>query len=107
VNRFFFADVFKPAGGLRAPARVALAAFAGSGVLHEYLFAVATGRLRGYQVAFFLAQGVAVSATLRLRPRGLGALVGVAATLAFNLATSVLFFDDIDAVVPFYDRRAG
>ena len=85
-----------------------LVVFAASAAIHEYLFAVALGRVEGYQSAFFLAQGVAAALTMRLRPRGPAAAVGIAATLAFNLATSVLFFASVDGMVPFYDRsRSG
>ena len=104
AGRFFDLDVFRPAGGLRAPARAALATFVASAAVHEYLFAVPLGRVQGYQTAFFLTQGLASWATRRVRPRGPAASAGVAATLAFNLATSALFFASVGAVLPFYRR---
>jgi hypothetical protein len=63
------------------------------------------GRIEGYQTAFFLIQGVAAAATLRARPTGPVAAVWVVATLAFNLATSALFFASIDEVMPFYSSH--
>jgi hypothetical protein len=108
VGQFFHEDVFKAIGGFRAPGRAMLVVFAASAAIHEYLFTVALGRVEGYQSAFFLTQGVAAALTMRLRPRGLAAAVGIAATLAFNLATSALFFASVDGMVPFYDRnRSG
>jgi hypothetical protein len=104
VQQFFFEDIFKPAGGLRAPIRATLLVFAVSAAVHEYIFTVAIGRVQGYQVAFFLLQGLAVVATLRVRPRGWRAAPWIAGTLAFNLATSVLFFASMAGVVPFYAR---
>ena len=56
-------------------------------------------------MAFFLIQGVAVALTARLDPKGWWRAVGIAATLAFNLATGTLFFASMDEVVPFYQRR--
>ncbi len=59
----------------------------------------------GTQLAFFLLQGLAVAVTLRLRPRGAAAVVCWAGTLAFNLATSVVFLADWDEVTggKYYD----
>ena len=105
VQQFFFEDVFKPAGGLRSPIRATFLVFAVSGAVHEYIFTVAIGRVRGYQVAFFLLEGAAVAATLRVRPRGWRTAPWVAGTLAFNLAASALFFASLGEVVPFYAAR--
>jgi hypothetical protein len=102
VQQFFYENVFKPAGGLRAPVRATLLVFALSAVIHEYVFGIAIGRVQGYQTLFFLLQGVAVVATLRFKPRGAWALPWVAATLAFNLATGVLFFASMNGLLPFY-----
>jgi hypothetical protein len=106
AQQFLYEDVFKPCGGLRAPVRAALATFAVSGLVHEYLFDVASGRVRGYQTAFFLVQGLAVAATLGVKPpEGWRRAPWVAATFAFNLATGVLFFTCLNDVIPFYQRR--
>jgi hypothetical protein len=98
-------DVFRTLGELRAPVRATLGTFAVSAALHEYLFDLAVGRVQGYQAAFFLVQGLAVAATRKARPRGWQAAPWVAGTVAFNLATSALFFASLDEVVPFYARR--
>lgn len=104
MQQFFYEDVFKPAGGLRAPVRATLLTFAVSAALHEYIFGVALGRVEGYQTAFFLLQGVAVAATARAKPRGWGAAVWAACTWAFLLASSVLFFASMNEVVPLFSR---
>jgi hypothetical protein len=105
--QFFYEDIFRPAGGLRSPVRAALVTFVVSGLLHEYIFVATLGRVRGLQSAFFLAQGLAVAATLRARPSGWRKPAWRAATYAFMLTSSVLFFECIDDVVPFYSTRAG
>ena len=73
--------------------------FAVSGLLHEYLFTVAVGRVQGFQLAFFLVQGAAVALTLRAKPNR---IVGVGATFTFNALTSILFFASVEGVLPFY-----
>ena len=105
AQQFFLEDVFKPLGGLRRPIAGTLATFAFSGLFHEYLFAVTIERIQGYQMAFFLVQGLAVALTAKVDPKGWWRVVAIAATLAFNLATGTLFFASIDEVVPFYQRR--
>ena len=82
-----------------------MATFLVSALGHEYIFSTAAGRLQGYQTAFFLLQGLVVAATLRVRPRGWRAVAWGTGTLAFNLASSVLFFASLDEVLPFYTRR--
>jgi hypothetical protein len=104
AGQFLYEDVFKRAGGLRAPARATLVTFAVSAIVHEYLFSIAIGRVEGFQTAFFIVQGIATAATQRLRPHGPLAALALAATLAFNVVTSLLFFAGMDGVVPFYCR---
>jgi hypothetical protein len=105
AQQFFLEDVFKPIGGIRRPIRGTMATFLVSGLIHEYLFIISVGRVRGYQVAFFLIQGVAVVLTMGLQPRGWWRALGIASTITFNLATGTLFFASIDEVAPFYARR--
>jgi hypothetical protein len=108
VQQFFYEDLFKPLGGLRSPVRATLLTFVVSAVIHEYVFDIAVGRLQGYQTMFFLLQGCAVAATAGIKPRGRRAIPWIAGTLAFNLATSALFFASLDEVLPFYaDRSPG
>jgi hypothetical protein len=104
MQQFFWEDVVKPAGGLRAPIRTTLLVFTLSAILHEYLFGIAIGSVQGYQTAFFLLQGVAVAATARIKPTGWRAAPWPAGTLVFNLLSSVLFFASMNGLVPFYSR---
>ena len=106
VHQALWEDVFVPAGGRRRPVVGALLVFVVSAAVHEYVFAVPVGRVQGYQTAFFLLQGIAVAATMRMRPRGWAAAAAVAMTFAFNLATGVLFFASVNGVVPFYQNAA-
>jgi D-alanyl-lipoteichoic acid acyltransferase DltB (MBOAT superfamily) len=104
MNQFLWKHVFKPTGRVRSAVWATMAVFAVSGVLHEYVFGVAVGRVQGYQMAFFLLQGAAVAATLRAKLRGWRVPAGCAGTLGFNLLSSVLFFGSVQGVVPFYSR---
>ena len=100
VGEFLREDVFRPMGGRRRPLMATLVAFAVSGIVHEYMFTVAHGRVQGYQLAFFSLQGVATVLTLRMKP---SASLGVAGTFAFNALTSIFFFASFEGVVSFYD----
>jgi hypothetical protein len=104
AQQFFHEDIFKRWGGARFPLRVTFATFVLSALVHEYVFAMILGRIQGYQTAFFLLQGLAVLATLRIRPKGWKKWPWRAATFAFNTVTSVLFFASVDGFVPFYSR---
>jgi len=102
AHQFLEEYAFKPAGGLRKPIRATLITFGISGIVHEYVFGIAAGRIQGWQFLFFIVQGVAVIATMRIRPKGRLVLLCVAATFVFNMASSVLFFVSVNRVVPFY-----
>ena len=105
AQQFFYEDVFKRAGAYQSPVLAALATFAVSALVHEYVFGVTLRRFQGYQTAFFLLQGLAVAATVRLRPaRGSRTWLWICATWIFNLATSVFFFASVNGVVPFYSQ---
>jgi hypothetical protein len=93
-------DLFHPIGGRRHPVLAMLAVFVFSGLIHEYLFAAALGRVQGFQLAFFFVQGAAVALTLRVKP---GREVGVGFTFVFNALTSIPFFASVHGVVPFYE----
>ena len=71
----------------------------------KYVFGIATGRVQGCQLLFFVLQGIAVTVTLRFRPRGWLQPFSILATIAFNLVTSVLFFQSVQALFPFYSPR--
>jgi hypothetical protein len=106
AQQFLYEHVFKPSGGRRFPLRGVMITFFVSAIIHEYVFDMAVGRVQGYQAAFFAIQGVAVAATLRVRPDGWRAFPWVSGTFAFNLATGVLFFASVGEVLPFYASRA-
>ncbi len=102
-QQYFHENVFKRAGGRRSPVAVTILIFLLSGLMHEYVFGIAIGRVQGFQTAFFLTQGIAVAATLRVKPRGRPAVLAwTGATLAFNLVTSLLFFLSFHAIVRLY-----
>lgn len=103
--QFLYHDVFKAFNGPRFPLLGTLATFGVSGLIHEYVFDLAAGRVQGYQLVFFTMQGVAVIATGRLRPTGWRAIACNLATIAFLLATGALFFASMNECVPFYVRR--
>lgn len=105
AGRFMHDYIFVPAGGLRHPRRAVLAAFAINGLVHEYVLGIAAGRVLGLAFAFFLVQGLATAATMRLRPSGWARALGIVLTLIFNLAASVLLMACVDAVLPFYAQR--
>lgn len=105
AQHFFHEYVFLPAGGRRNPVRATLLTFVISGLIHEYVFGIATGRLQGWQLLFFSIQGVATVITSRWRARGWLCFPLFIGTLAFNLATSTLFFISVNEVVPFYIPR--
>ena len=106
LRLFFQENVFRYAGHWRSPARATLTVFVISGLLHEYAFSLAAGRLQGYQTGFFLLQMIAVVATLRLRVSGASAVFSAIATVGFLLTSSILFFLSLHGVVPFYTYLA-
>lgn len=105
AQQFFYEDVFKWAGMHKSPARAVLATFAVSALVHEYVFGILLGRVQGYQTLFFLLQGLAVVATMRLQPQHWRVWPSIGATWIFNLTTSVLFFASVNGVFPFYSRE--
>lgn len=102
INQFLFEDIARPLAARGRRALGVMAAFAVSAGLHEYAASVAAGRVQGYQAAFFMFHGVAMLATARLEPKGGWAVAGIAATLAFGLATSVVFFASIAEFAPWW-----
>jgi len=102
IGQFLYEDVFKRVGGRRAPVRATLLVFALSGLIHEYAFGIVTQKLQGYQMAFFMIQGLAVVATQSIKPQGRSAVLWTISTIAFNLATSVLFFASLNQFWPYW-----
>ena len=103
--QLFYEDVFKPIGGLHRPVMATLLTFAASGIIHEYVFDIPARRILGWQMVFFMVQGLAALATIRIKPRGWRAAVCVMLTFAFNLSTGVLFFKCMNQAAPFYSGR--
>ena len=106
IGQFLYEDVFKWVGGRRAPVRATLIVFAISGLIHEYAFGIVTQRLQGYQMAFFMVQGVAVVATQRVKPKGSRTVLWIVGTIAFNLVTSMLFFASLNQIWPYWSAGA-
>lgn len=104
AQQFLYEDIFKPAGGLKAPRRATIVTFIVSALVHEYLFSITLARVQGYQTVFFLLQGLAVAATVRLRPAISLFWPALAATWIFNLLASVFFLASISYIFPFYSR---
>ena len=104
VQQFFWQNVFAFKRSRHAPIATMISIFGLSALLHEWLFLAAVGRFQGYQIAFFLVQGLAAASTARVKVQGKQVVLWVIGTLAFNLVTSVLFFACIHAVTPFYSR---
>lgn len=102
IQQFLHENVFKPLGGRRQPVAATLLVFFVSGLIHEYLFSLAAGHFQGYQITFFMVQGLAVAATLRIKPRGWTIFPWIAATLVFNIATGTLFLASFHQILPLY-----
>lgn len=106
AHEFLNEYVFKPAGGLRHPVRAMLITFGISGLAHEYVFGIAAGRVQGWQLLFFLLQGVAAVANMNVKPKGRVLPICVVGVWVFNLASSVLLFASVNQIVPFYSTPA-
>jgi hypothetical protein len=113
IHDWLYRNVFRATGGRRTPIRSLLLVFLVSGLLHEVMFALATSRPTGYQLAFFAIQGPAALASGRLerlaRRGGIaGKVAAHGATILFVAVTSVLFFDGVSKVFPFvYASRSS
>ncbi|MCZ6850843.1 MAG: MBOAT family protein [Planctomycetota bacterium] len=102
VYQFFRENFFRRIGGGRSPVLATLVVFGISGLMHEYVFGIAVERVQGFPLAFFMVQGCAVAATMRTKPTGHRALIWIAMTIVFNLASSVLFFASLNRLGPYY-----
>jgi|GEM_PF-1675741 len=99
IGQFLYEDLFRVVRCRRNPAVGVFTCFLAMGVLHEFLAWDLTGRVTWHLPAFFLLHAIATAATFRLRPTGLGAVLGLAGTLTFHYFTSVLFFVRFGEVV--------
>jgi hypothetical protein len=105
AEQFFRVHAFNPAGGRRHFVRATLATFFVSGLIHEYVFDVAAGRLLGTQMLFFMIQAIAVIATAKLRPNARISMITVPATLAFNVLSGTIFMSSMNAVIRIWHPR--
>ncbi len=104
VQQFFWQNIFIGNRSRQAPIRTMIIVFGLSALLHELLFYPAVGRLQGYQLVFFALHGLAAASTAHVKVRGRLVVPWIAATMIFNLLTSVLFFASIHSLTPFYSR---
>lgn len=104
VGEWLYCHVFRRTGTAGCRAGAILLTFAVSGLLHEYIVGMLTGRVTGYPTAFFLLQGLAVTATFRVRITGPWWLSGVVLTIVFNACSSTLLFVPFDQAMPFYQN---
>lgn len=102
MYRWLLENIYKPLGGHRNPHLAMLAAFAVSGLLHEYLLGVTLQRVTGYPTAFFLLHGLAAVLTRGFKPAGWLVLPATLFTFAFNTASTVLLFIPINERIPLY-----
>ena len=105
VHDWMLRNVFRAAGGGRAPIRGVVMVFVFSGLLHELMFGVATSVFDCSQLLFFLLQipAVLVSGPLEQFARRTGTtgrIFAHAVTFLFLAATSVLFFKGMSRVFP-------
>lgn len=104
VHDWLLWNVYRPAGGRRSPAWGVFAVFLVSGVFHELAFGIATSRMDGSQLLFFLLQvpGVWASGPLeRLARRGVaGKVLAHGTTAVWMVGTTPLFIRALGRVFP-------
>jgi len=105
VSQFILEDIIDPIYPSIGIGAATVIAFALSGMLHDYLLFMATGRARPYLTTFFVVHGLGVVATYRLRPRGRWVAVWIAGTWAFSLATSLVYFAGVNQMIQWYASR--
>jgi D-alanyl-lipoteichoic acid acyltransferase DltB (MBOAT superfamily) len=106
VHAWLWENVFRPSGGRRAPVRGVLLTFFVSGILHEFMFGIATSRFDGYQFTFFMLQAPAVLLSpslerLARRRTIIGPVVAHSLTVVWFAVTSVFFFHGMNRIFPF------
>ncbi len=106
VHDWLDRNVFRPSGGRRRPVRGVALVFLVSGLFHEVMFDVATSKITGYQLAFFLIQAPPALASRWLerlaRRRGIaGRVVAHGLTILFLASSSIHFFRGVSDIFPF------
>jgi hypothetical protein len=107
IHTWFYYNVFRGPLARRAPLLAVVLAFFISGLLHEAMFAVATSRVDGYQMTFFMLQIPAVVASIPLArwAEHSGLLVSSlirGAAIFWMATTSIFFFHGVHRVFPFF-----
>jgi hypothetical protein len=106
VHRWLGANLFRPVARRFGRVGGVVAVFGFSGLFHEIAFDVATARIDGYQLAFFLLQIPMVLLSDWLGPAWRGSLLMKALTYLLTVfwmtATSMLFLRGVDRVFPFF-----
>ena len=109
MHLWLYRYVYIPAGGKPHHVRATLMVFLISGLLHEFIAALAIGRITGHQMLFFMvsAVGVLISPALeRIERRGLVPnAMARAFTLSFLVASSALMFATLDYILPVYYKH--
>jgi hypothetical protein len=106
VHDWLYRNVFRPSGGRRRPVRGVALVFLVSGLFHEVMFDLATSKITGYQLAFFLLQAPPALASRRFerlarRPGIAGKFAAHGFTILFLAASSILFFRGVSDIFPF------
>ena len=104
IQSWWYLNVFVPSDGRHAPIRGVWATFLASAILHEVAFTIATSRITGNQLIFFLLQAPAVLASpwLNRVSRAGGAAIAHAVTILWIGMTSIFFFNDLERVFTFF-----
>ena len=107
MHVWFDDNVFRPVGGRRTPLRGILIVFLVSGIHHELGFAIATSRIDGCQLAFFLLQTPAVACSRKLqrfarRAGSTGVTIVYGLTVVWLYFTSMFFFQGVNRIFPFF-----
>jgi len=106
IHAWLTRNVFIPVGGFRRPVRGVFLVFFVSAVMHEAAFDIALSRVDGYQFSFFVLQIPAVLASPALerfaKRGGIGTkILAHVITIAWLVATAVLFFRGVGQIFPF------
>lgn len=92
VGQFVHECIFKNTGGMKKPFKAVFMSFLFMGILHEYVVIATSGTFRGYMLLFFAINGIAVSLTFRLKPKGVRRILGCILTMAFISSSSILVY---------------
>ncbi len=106
VHDWLYRNVFRASDGRHHPVRGVVLVFLASGLFHEVMFDLATSKISGYQLAFFLIQIPPALASHWLerlaRRRGIaGQIVAHLTTILFLAIASILFFRGVSDIFPF------